>query len=122
MGITMPESPKCCTETVRRARKAHWCCECGDEILPGFTYRYLSGIWDGRAESFKTCLDCLAVIEELIQRFPKDARHHEFGIGLSQLWQWVADNWDEHKVEFEFLRSDPVIGAKINQMRPKVTE
>lgn len=40
------------------ARKAHKCCECKGDILPGQTYLRETGKWDGGIERFKTCLPC----------------------------------------------------------------
>ena len=53
----MSELAKCWTREIRKARKAHKCCECRGEIKPGELYEYFSGIWD-YPETFKTCLEC----------------------------------------------------------------
>lgn len=53
------EQPDAMTKTVRRARISHTCCECGDAIAPGTQYEYVSGIWEGCALAFKTCLQCV---------------------------------------------------------------
>lgn len=44
-----------------KARKEHQCHECGRIITTGETYRCESGIWDGRPERYKTCMDCASV-------------------------------------------------------------
>lgn len=44
--------------TLRTARKAHKCCECGGAIAIGEVYRYCSGIWDGEPAAYKQCRDC----------------------------------------------------------------
>jgi hypothetical protein len=54
------ESPSCYTDKRRVARKEHKCCECNALIKKGETYRYFSGIWDGEAMDFKTCMACEA--------------------------------------------------------------
>lgn len=54
----MSEAPSCYTMTVRTARKQHTCCECLGNIQPGERYNYHSGVWDGRALSFKVCPEC----------------------------------------------------------------
>ena len=41
-----------------RARKQHTCSECKGYIAPGDTYQYTFGVWDGRADVFKTCIHC----------------------------------------------------------------
>ena len=42
-----------------KARKFHRCSECRGWIAPGETYRKSFGVWDGSAQSFKTCRDCI---------------------------------------------------------------
>lgn len=46
-------------ETDPKARKSHICSECGRTINKGEKYRNHFGIWEGRAETFKTCSHCL---------------------------------------------------------------
>lgn len=53
--------PSCSTVTIRKARKQHVCDECGRTIKPGERYEHISGIWDGHADSNKTCLGCKAI-------------------------------------------------------------
>ena len=48
-----------------KANKPHECCECLGTIEPGKTYQNSSGKWDGRLETFRTCLGCL----DLAKRF-----------------------------------------------------
>ena len=48
-------------EVVRKARKIHKCCECGEEIRPGESYRVDSGKYDGEFFSEKTCLLCAEI-------------------------------------------------------------
>lgn len=57
----MCERPDAYVETTRRARKEHRCVECHKTIAPGELYQYVSGVWEGSASSFKTCLTCDAV-------------------------------------------------------------
>ena len=58
----------------RKARKEHQCFECCKKIPVGAVYEYASGIWDGEASSFKTCLRCVGLreahikAEEMVQR------------------------------------------------------
>jgi hypothetical protein len=42
----------------RKARKKHACCECTFNIHKGENYSYISGIWDGKPNSYKQCNDC----------------------------------------------------------------
>jgi hypothetical protein len=50
------EAPSCFQSATRRARKAHTCGECDETIPPGAQYEVASGVWDGQASTFKTCL------------------------------------------------------------------
>lgn len=45
-------------ETIRRARKAHVCCECEGPILPGQMYYRHAGRSDGQVWVYKTCPRC----------------------------------------------------------------
>lgn len=53
------ESPSVMNTTYRRARKEHRCRECRKMISIGARYEYISGVWSGHGESFKTCLRCV---------------------------------------------------------------
>jgi hypothetical protein len=55
------DAPSCTSTVTRRARKEHQCYECREVIPAGASYEYCSGIWDGRADSFKTCLSCVEI-------------------------------------------------------------
>jgi hypothetical protein len=51
-----------CTDTSKpRARVEHTCCECHETIMPGMVYEKTTGIWDRRAETYKTCLSCVEI-------------------------------------------------------------
>lgn len=54
-------SPSCSSTVIRRARKEHSCGECSEPIRAGDRYQYISGIWDGYAGSYKTCLSCVEI-------------------------------------------------------------
>ena len=47
---------------IRRARKAHKCCECSKRIEAKEVYQYSSGIFDHEPFSYKRCLDCAKLI------------------------------------------------------------
>lgn len=53
--------PSCSRTVTRRAKKQHTCCECHEDIPVGAQYEYTSGVWDGLADSFKTCLSCVEI-------------------------------------------------------------
>ena len=44
---------------IRKARKEHRCEECGEKIIPGSKYEYVSGKWDSYVNEFKTCERCV---------------------------------------------------------------
>ena len=46
---------------LRKARKTHICCECGNAILSGSRYEYVVGEWDGDFLKFDTCALCLEI-------------------------------------------------------------
>jgi hypothetical protein len=55
------DGPSCAYSATRTARKAHVCGECREPIVRGQKYEYASGVWDGRPDSFKTCLLCVEI-------------------------------------------------------------
>lgn len=55
------DPPSFSSQQLRKARKQHRCEECGRKILPGETYEYVSGLWDGWFGDFKTCHHCLSI-------------------------------------------------------------
>jgi hypothetical protein len=55
------DPPEFYRAVIRTARHAHRCCECGEEIAPGRKYECVTGKWDGRLDSFKTCARCVNV-------------------------------------------------------------
>lgn len=59
------DGPDAYTKKTRKARKSHKCSECGRTIHAGEQYEYVSGIWDGHVDTFKTCNGCLWAAEWL---------------------------------------------------------
>lgn len=53
------DAPTVYTVRQPKARKAHTCDECGATINPGEIYEYVSGVWEGRFNTFSTCGLCL---------------------------------------------------------------
>lgn len=60
------EAPAAYTETTRNARKPHQCCECYGAIEAGGRYVYVSGVWDGRGDSFAYHECCMDARRELL--------------------------------------------------------
>lgn len=49
------------TQKSVQARKSHKCSECKKVINRGDTYELFKGVWDGKIETYKTCLDCVSL-------------------------------------------------------------
>ena len=62
------EMPQAFSLTWRTARKSHRCCECAGWITPGSRYQYVSGIWDNRPDSYRTCVECAQVRDWIISQ------------------------------------------------------
>ncbi len=78
------ETPSAFTETERKARKAHKCCECRQIIGIGEKYQYCSGIWDGVPDSYKTCLSCLTLRNDYVCKTGDDIGFEYLKEGISQ--------------------------------------
>lgn len=55
---------------VRRAKKAHWCAECGRKIEPGERYEYATGKCEGDWFDCHTCPQCLNLREFVVAHVP----------------------------------------------------
>lgn len=77
------DGPSCSTTTRPRARKEHTCCECTESIAVGATYERVTGIWDGSAGAFATCLSCV----EIRDHFACD------GFTFGELWRDLEDHF-----------------------------
>jgi len=55
---------------VKTSRKEHLCAECFRKIMPGESYQYTFGVWDGRVESFPACSDCWGLKEWVAAHVP----------------------------------------------------
>jgi len=49
------------SEAWRKAKKQHDCCECGAAIHRGERYEYVTGLWDGSWNAYKTCAACVRI-------------------------------------------------------------
>ena len=54
------DGPDVYSRTIRKARKEHRCCECGDWIRVGERYEYITALYPDCSgwDEFKTCLPC----------------------------------------------------------------
>lgn len=105
----MVEMPSVYGMEQRTARKEHKCCECRGKILPGEKYNYHHGIWEGRAGSFKVCLECDAIRKEV----DKNERDPEFRTAFEGLSESV---FDSHNAKFirDFIAVKQRRGAAIS--------
>ena len=51
-------------EDILAARKCYVCCECGRKINVGDRYKKSVIKWNGEFRTFKTCVDCVSIINE----------------------------------------------------------
>ena len=58
----MPSVYKCDT---RKARKKHKCYECGGAIQKGEQYHNHHGVWDGSGATYKVCIECDALRDQV---------------------------------------------------------
>lgn len=49
------------SEVFPKARKTHYCCECGAAINKGDRYQRYSLVWEGTARDYKSCLECAQI-------------------------------------------------------------
>lgn len=59
------DQPEAYTQNTVRARKKHTCNECGSIIQPGELYERFTGIWNGIPATFKTCIPCVNMRDDL---------------------------------------------------------
>lgn len=57
-------------QKVKAARKVHRCSECDRGIQLGEPYESTWGIWDGQAETYRTCQHCLNLREYVKAHVP----------------------------------------------------
>jgi hypothetical protein len=50
------------------ARKLYKCCECAGEIKPGQKHYKATGLWDGKWETYRTCMACYRIRERYCPR------------------------------------------------------
>ena len=59
------ELPRVYSEEIPQAHKKHICCECQRTIDIGQQYHLFKGNWEGRWQTFKTCILCNDLRHEL---------------------------------------------------------
>lgn len=59
--------------------------------MPGTKYEYSSGFWDGKPESFKTCLSCVAIRTDYENATGERSAFGELGSQISELfYSWFG--------------------------------
>src|SRR3990172_11983933 len=71
----------------RKARKPHCCFACREEIRPGDRYHYFSEKFEGQINTYKHCLRCWAILEEIWGR----GEAAEYGLDCGVSWQEAFD-------------------------------
>ena len=59
------EAPEFYNSKIVKAGEHIICCECDGDINPGDLYEHVTGMWDGRWSTFKTCLICVRIREDI---------------------------------------------------------
>lgn len=86
------EAPSFYDEKIVKARKQHKCCECHKTIKKDEKYHFVSGMWEGGFDTYRTCLPCHGIRRDFFQ----------CGFIFEKLWDdlWNAfaenDDDDEH--------------------------
>lgn len=57
-------SPEFSREEFPVARKTYKCYECDEDIKPGQKYNKYVGVWDGRFNTYRTCMPCNRIREK----------------------------------------------------------
>ena len=83
----MCEMPSAFRTATRKAAKQHSCCECGAAIEKGEKYQYSSGIWDGKPDSFKQCMNCHEIMVAAIS----DAGYCDEAPSFGMLLEWFVE-------------------------------
>lgn len=77
------DRPECFRKSIRTARKDHQCYECSEPIARGQRYEHVSGIWDRRPETYKTCLSCVEIRDHFACN----------GFFYGQVWEDLENNF-----------------------------
>lgn len=101
--IAVSDTPQVYSMTMPTAIKQHACCECHGQIQPGETYYRHKGVWDGKGDTFKECVDCFKLRTEIEARY--DLRDEEV-IAMGHLGDALRDydDIDEMKAFYEIIK------------------
>lgn len=87
----MNDMPESSTIDIRivRARKDHTCCECGKVIKKDSEYEYYHAIWEGKWDTFRTCLRCGKIRELALSKYPPV--YEDEGPAFGELYCWIRE-------------------------------
>lgn len=100
------ETVECYRDIIRKARKQHTCCECGEPIKPGQRYEYVSGIFGHEPFWQRTCLQCAQIWQDFFDGRLFALNHR--GCLSEKLWECRQidlteppdpDDWEEIDAE-----------------------
>jgi len=114
----MYEIPKVYNVKIVKARKEHKCCECNGIINMGESYNVHSGLWDGKWDKYKVCLDC----DEIRKEIDKDCYYGE-GTPFEELLEYVAECENGSEIIKKFVAVCDKRGGKVyDWLREKISE
>ena len=89
------DQPAFINQTLPRAAKLHWCCECGGAIRQGEQYQRSSGKWDNRIDTYVRCIHCRDTVRFMYwwSKQTEGCYCEVFG----QLLESVQEEWREGK-------------------------
>ena len=96
------DGPEAFWERHSVAKKWHRCNECGGHIQPGERYWAVRGIWEGDAQSFKTCSECEDLQNEASDR--NDCLCYSFGETHQNIVDLAGDEGDERWTRYVLAR------------------
>lgn len=88
-----------------KARKAHVCCACSETIKPGHYYIRTFTVFEGAAESYKHCLRCDKMLEELF-RVVDGHVAVAFELNCGELWENNFGPVPDHVARLAFLTQE----------------
>lgn len=96
-------------EELRRARKEHRCCACGETVRRGDRYRVTNIVYEGTVDTYKHCLRCFRILKLLASEHRKRDTEQvpEIELGCGHSWQEVFEEEPPPEVaRLAFLTAD----------------
>ena len=89
----MSDLPKIFKAGIYKSRKEYKCCECRKIILKGSEYYSAYGLWDKKFETFRRCISCYELAEEVHSLECKDNLYPEEFTAFGDLFE-SAKNYE----------------------------